>query len=229
MPGQNEGTLLEKAARLVANGVGRPSFSRTGPPICSHNISCSKWTHTHNKCCRILLWVIDRSQMHYSNHRPAQQKWQTWWRLCIAKTAVPQHWLMKTVWARAMDDDDDFLLDMLSYRCPVTGKKRTAGRYDGHENIVEPMKRMKPLAIATVFILMHWYMGIYFSRNRFTFLWFGIPFGSAVNQVYAQLCPNITSAQVWWGNTPRDTQWDEWWTVHGLLHWQRERCCSRRC
>ena len=28
------------------------------------------------------------------------------------------------------DDDDDLLCLLLSYTCPVTGKKRTAGSYD---------------------------------------------------------------------------------------------------
>ena len=35
------------------------------------------------------------------------------------------------------DDDDDMLLELLSYTCPVTGKKRTAGSLD---NEVTPAK-----------------------------------------------------------------------------------------
>lgn len=32
----------------------------------------------------------------------------------------------------ANDDDDDWLAELLSYNCPVTGHKRTAGSFENH-------------------------------------------------------------------------------------------------
>ena len=34
----------------------------------------------------------------------------------------------------AMDDDDDILLEMLSYTCPVSGMKRIAGQVDDSQH-----------------------------------------------------------------------------------------------
>ena len=44
-----------------------------------------------------------------------------------------------------MDDSDDMLVDLLSYECPFTGKKRTAGMMTPDQ--VEPEKRVKFLAV----------------------------------------------------------------------------------
>ena len=43
--------------------------------------------------------------------------------------------------APAMDDLDDMLIDLLSYECPFTGKKRTAGMMTPDQ--IEPDKRTK--------------------------------------------------------------------------------------
>lgn len=51
--------------------------------------------------------------------------------------------------APAMDDaDDDMLIDLLSYECPFTGKKRTAGMMTPDQ--IEPEKRAKFLAVESL-------------------------------------------------------------------------------
>lgn len=49
----------------------------------------------------------------------------------------------------AMDDaDDDMLIDLLSYECPFTGKKRTAGMMTPDQS--EPDKCAKFLAVESL-------------------------------------------------------------------------------
>lgn len=49
----------------------------------------------------------------------------------------------------ADSDDEDFLMDLLSYTCPFTGKKRTAGC--GSSDDIQEHKRMKLLVITYQF------------------------------------------------------------------------------
>lgn len=50
-------------------------------------------------------------------------------------------------WFAAMDadSDDDFLLDLFTYECPLTGQKRVAGQPYQLES--QPEKRMKLLVV----------------------------------------------------------------------------------